>query len=108
MVDLIPLVLVVLSVALALGVLILRWRRAGARTRGGDVVIGVASVMTLAGAYLAFGVIDGDPDVWDFYGSVWWVPLVIGGGIALVAAAIPRRDLARSTAVGSRGADARH
>ncbi|QLD11868.1 hypothetical protein [Microbacterium oleivorans] len=62
MADLIPLVLVVLSVMLALGVLILRWRRAGARARGGDVGIGVASVIALAGAYLAFGVIDGGAD----------------------------------------------
>ncbi len=96
MVDLIPLVLVLLAIAFALGALIPRWRRAGARMRRGDIVIGAASVMALAGAYLAFGVIDGDSDVWDFYRSVWWVPLVIGGGIALVAAATPRRDPARA------------
>lgn len=40
--------------------------------------------LSLAGSYIAFAAVQGDPDVWDFYRGVWWLPLAVLGGLATV------------------------
>ena len=32
--------------------------------------------------YLAYRIVAGDPDVWDFYRSAWFVLLVVQGALA--------------------------
>lgn len=86
MIDLIPLALGLLGVALAIGaVLALRSKKNTGDTRRATAIV-LAPIAVIAFAYLAFAVIDGDPDVWDFYASIWWLPLAAVAVFSLVAA----------------------
>lgn len=81
--DLVPLALVLLGIGLAVLAVIARRVKKTHRLARESVVILVAPVVALAGCYLAFAAIEGDPDVWDFYSSAWWLPLAIAGLYAL-------------------------
>ena len=48
------------------------------------VVLRASPFAALAGCYLAFVAVDGDPDVWDFYSSAWWMPLAAAGLYSLM------------------------
>ncbi|MEH3088276.1 MAG: hypothetical protein PGN24_01350 [Microbacterium arborescens] len=86
MIDLIPLGLGLLGVALAIwAILALMSKKNAGDTRRATAIV-LAPIAVIAFAYLAFAVIDGDPDVWDFYASIWWVPLAAGAVFALFAA----------------------
>lgn len=82
--DLVPLALVLLGIGLAVLAVISRRVKNTHQVARGSVAVLAAPVFALAGCYLAFAVIDGDPDVWDFYSSAWWLPLAIAGLYALV------------------------
>lgn len=91
MVDLIPLVLGTLGSALAVAVIIaLRVRKEPDGPLFLTVIIAVASA-ALVGSYISFLLVDGDPDVWDFYASVWWLPIAVGGIVAVVVVQMIRR-----------------
>jgi MYXO-CTERM domain-containing protein len=81
MLDLIPLMMTVLGVGLML-VTAVALRRSAARRP----LLIAGPFVALGGSYLAYAVIDGDPDVWDFYRSVWWAPAVLAVLFALAAA----------------------
>ena len=49
------------------------------RARIGVVLGGIAMI---ALPYLAYRIVAGDPDVWDFYRSAWFVLLVVQGALA--------------------------
>ncbi len=51
--------------------------------RLGAVLIGAAMI---AAPYVAYLAVAGDPDVWDFYRSAWFVPLVVQGALTAVGA----------------------
>lgn len=91
MVSLIPLALGIIGAALAFAVVIfLKIRREPSARRHVVVAISV-SIAALVGSYISFALIDGDPDVWDFYASVWWLPLLVGVIFALGVITILRR-----------------
>lgn len=80
MLDLIPLIMTVLGVGLMLVAAVALRRGAALRH-----LLVTAPFVALGGSYIAYAVIDGDPDVWEFYGSVWWAPVVHAVLFALVA-----------------------
>ncbi|MDO5066692.1 MAG: hypothetical protein Q4D96_05395 [Propionibacteriaceae bacterium] len=74
MADLIPLAAVLVAVLLQA----LVWFRV-VRSRA-FLVVGAGLLLL---SWLAFVLLHGDPDVWDFYASVWFVPFLGLGATAL-------------------------
>lgn len=85
MLDLLPLVLVCLGVGLASSAIFLA-RKNVLIVRGVPGLVGVIfiGIVVVSAPYVAY-VFPGDPDVWDFYRSVWWLPAVVLGPLAALA-----------------------
>lgn len=98
MLDLLPLLMATAGVVVALSTIVLI--RTGRIQRSPRVWVAVLVVGSLivAGTYIAYFSIDGDPDVWDFYRSVWFVPIAVFGGFVAYVAYLFRRRGASATA----------
>lgn len=83
MVDMFPLLVFFLSLAFEVAV-ILRARRGSGKLRTRPERAGVigASLVAIVAPYAAFLMLQGDPDVWDFYRSLWPVPALVLGVLA--------------------------
>ncbi|SNU00983.1 hypothetical protein SAMN06298212_105100 [Ruaniaceae bacterium KH17] len=89
MTDLLPLACAVL--AAVVGVVGLLWlRRLPVGSGAGGVKVGtvVVSALLTVAAYLACQGHSGDPDVWDFYATYWFAPLVVLALVTLGAVVI--------------------
>lgn len=76
--DLVPLILSVVGPIAYVGIAAISYRRGESyRIRGVGVGIVAVAVLTIAAPYAAFFLIDGDPDVWDFYRTYAAIPAVL-------------------------------
>jgi len=83
--DLLPLIVFIVSVLAGITIVFLERR---ARRDGASVavrLIAISTVLLIPLPYLAFALTPGDPDVWDFYQSTWFIPMVVLGGLAIGA-----------------------
>lgn len=86
MTDLLPLIVFVIGLAWSvLGILTLRSKAAVHQVSRKDLNWPMGAIVLLSMPYLMFARLNGDPDVWDFYRLVGFVPLV---AVLLVVAAM--------------------
>ncbi|MDN5570025.1 MAG: hypothetical protein L0G22_02000 [Propionibacteriaceae bacterium] len=96
MTDLVPLIAFLVCVGFHVVVLLLtRGSRGLSLTSAQAGALRASSVALVVLPFVCFAVIAGEPDVWDFYRSVWFVPLIVG--VALIgwlwrATTLPARD----------------
>lgn len=84
MIELVPLTLMLLGVGLAVTAVMTHQAYRSGRPSLTTVVLRASPFAALAGCYLAFVAVDGDPDVWGFYSSAWWMPLAAAGLYSLM------------------------
>lgn len=96
MIDLLPLIVFCIGLAWSvLGMFALRAKAAAHQISRKDINWPMGAIVLLSMPYLMFARLNGDPDVWDFYRSVGFVPLVAVIVTLVVMATIVMRGAKR-------------
>nr|WP_011167223.1 MULTISPECIES: hypothetical protein [Acidipropionibacterium]AFK88689.1 hypothetical protein [Acidipropionibacterium jensenii]CAB88400.1 hypothetical protein [Acidipropionibacterium jensenii] len=91
MADYIPLLIFILAMIYDFLVIILgRHGRFNSYSILAKASLVAISVILIIVPYASYWLVAGDPDVWDFYRSLWWIPVAFLGIVSIVLMASSR------------------
>lgn len=97
MTDFLPMIALGVGVLFNIAAIVIVQRTPGPITPSTRRSVIAASVLLIVAPVALFAVVDGDPDVWDFYRSLWFAPLIILGGLSAWLIVAANRQSARAS-----------